>query len=200
MDGVGIDMGSTVFYTTNGGETAADWTAVPLKSVGFRGESFSLLPNLHVRAAGSRYCDSWTAGRSGAAFLPLTVLTMTLHFSWTTITAGWEAANLSSKWDGCEPPRTAATLVGPHAEQRMAGTGNPICRSTERMGRRRQLVEGDRWHLLQQRWRPHLVARSPGCLRDDLRTQVPAQAGKVRVLCVGFKQGGSVLFAQTVPR
>jgi subtilisin family serine protease/photosystem II stability/assembly factor-like uncharacterized protein len=53
------------FYTTTGGETAADWTATTIAPwSGWWGNQFSLLPNLRARVSGIHYCDSPDAGAS----------------------------------------------------------------------------------------------------------------------------------------
>ncbi|HVO81260.1 MAG TPA: hypothetical protein VMT28_11040 [Terriglobales bacterium] len=71
MDGLNLDAPNAAHYTTDGGATAADWTAdVPDPAGGWFGNQFSLLSNLHARASGITYCDSpdggqsWTCGPS----------------------------------------------------------------------------------------------------------------------------------------
>lgn len=65
MDGLNLDAANAAHYTTDGGRTAADWTAeVPDPSGGWFGNQFSLLENLHARASGIRYCDSPNGGQT----------------------------------------------------------------------------------------------------------------------------------------
>jgi photosystem II stability/assembly factor-like uncharacterized protein len=65
MDLINLDGPSVGHYTTNGGQTAADWTTVVLDPAGgWFGNQFSLLPNLHARASGITYCDSPDGGGS----------------------------------------------------------------------------------------------------------------------------------------
>jgi photosystem II stability/assembly factor-like uncharacterized protein len=50
-------------YTTTGGQTAADWTAITIAPwTGWWGSQFSLLPNLRARVSGIHYCDSLDGG------------------------------------------------------------------------------------------------------------------------------------------
>ncbi len=202
MDGVGIDMGSTVFYTTNGGETAADWTAVPLKSVGFLGESFSLLPNLHVRAAGSRYCDSLDGGKVWSCVPPVdspyddAAFFLDDDYGWV---GGGEISPQQVGW------LQATTDGGQHWSGRTLNSAWPV-REIRFVDQQNGWAVGGNWlreigGIYSSKDGGHTWSLD---LQDVYEmtscTQVPAQAGKVRVLCVGFKQGGSVLFAQTVPR
>ncbi|HTD22985.1 MAG TPA: Ig-like domain repeat protein [Terriglobales bacterium] len=50
-------------YTSDGGQTAPDWTADTIDPNGsWFGNQFSLLPNGHARASGISYCDSTNGG------------------------------------------------------------------------------------------------------------------------------------------
>lgn len=70
MDGLDLDAPNAAHFTTDGGQTATDWTQVaPVDPTGgWFGNQFSLLANLHVRASGITYCSSanggaaWTCG------------------------------------------------------------------------------------------------------------------------------------------
>src|SRR5262249_51609456 len=68
QDGLVMDLISLVepnaaHYTTNGGTSASDWTAVvPDPNGGWFGNEFSLLPDLRARASGITYCDSSNGG------------------------------------------------------------------------------------------------------------------------------------------
>lgn len=68
-DGLILDLvdgaSNSAQYTSNGGQTAADWTNVVSNPDGGWFElQFSLLPNLHARASGINYCDSTNGGAS----------------------------------------------------------------------------------------------------------------------------------------
>jgi photosystem II stability/assembly factor-like uncharacterized protein len=70
MDGIDLDAPNAAHVTTDGGQTATDWTQVaPVDpNGGWFGNQFSLLTNLHARASGITYCAStnggsaWTCG------------------------------------------------------------------------------------------------------------------------------------------
>lgn len=70
MDGLALNAPNAAHVTTDGGQTATDWTLVqPVDpNGGWFGNEFSLLPNLHARASGITYCSStnggsaWTCG------------------------------------------------------------------------------------------------------------------------------------------
>jgi photosystem II stability/assembly factor-like uncharacterized protein len=70
MDGLALNAPNAAHVTTDGGQTATDWTLVqPVDpNGGWFGNEFSLLPNLHARASGITYCAStnggsaWTCG------------------------------------------------------------------------------------------------------------------------------------------
>jgi hypothetical protein len=70
LDGLVLDLLSlsqpnAAHYTTNGGQTADDWTQVtPDPAGGWFGNQFSFLPNLRARASGITYCDSVNGGAS----------------------------------------------------------------------------------------------------------------------------------------
>lgn len=71
MDQLNLDAANAAHYTTDGGASASDWTAVvPDPSGGWFGNQFSFLPNLHARASGITFCTSlnggaaWTCGPS----------------------------------------------------------------------------------------------------------------------------------------
>jgi photosystem II stability/assembly factor-like uncharacterized protein len=71
MDGLNLDAPNAAHYTTDGGATDSDWTAVvPDPNGGWFGNQFSLLKNLHARASGITYCYSpdggatWSCGPS----------------------------------------------------------------------------------------------------------------------------------------
>ena len=65
MDGLNLNAPNAGHYTTDGGATAADWTAnVPDPTGGWFGNEFSLLSNLHARASGITYCDSTNGGQT----------------------------------------------------------------------------------------------------------------------------------------
>lgn len=66
-DGLIMDLidgsSNSAQYTTDGGQTASDWTSVvDNPDGGWFGLEFSLLPNLHARASGINYCQSSDAG------------------------------------------------------------------------------------------------------------------------------------------
>jgi hypothetical protein len=68
-DGLIMDLvdgsSNSAQYTTDGGQTAGDWTnVVSNPDGGWFGLQFSLLHNLHARASGINYCDSTNAGAS----------------------------------------------------------------------------------------------------------------------------------------
>ena len=70
MDGLALNAPNAAHVTTDGGQTATDWTLVqPVDpNGGWFGNEFSLLSNLHARASGISYCSStngggaWTCG------------------------------------------------------------------------------------------------------------------------------------------
>ena len=63
MDGLNLDAANAAHFTTDGGATAADWTAdVPDPNGGWFGNQFSLLSNGHARASGITYCASRDVG------------------------------------------------------------------------------------------------------------------------------------------
>ena len=63
VDGVDLQAPNRAHYTTDGGATAGDWTAVvPDPNGGWFGNQFSLLSNLHARVAGITYCESLDLG------------------------------------------------------------------------------------------------------------------------------------------
>jgi photosystem II stability/assembly factor-like uncharacterized protein len=65
LDLINLDGPSVAHYTTNGGQTAADWTTVVLDPAGgWFGNQFSFLPSLRARASGITYCDSPDGGPS----------------------------------------------------------------------------------------------------------------------------------------
>lgn len=65
LDLINLDGPSVAHYTTNGGQTAADWTTVVLDLAGgWFGNQFSFLPSLEVRASGITYCASPDGGAS----------------------------------------------------------------------------------------------------------------------------------------
>lgn len=65
LDLINLDGPSVAHYTTNGGQTAADWTTVVLDpNGGWFGNQFSFLPNLRARASGITYCASPDGGTS----------------------------------------------------------------------------------------------------------------------------------------
>jgi len=65
MDQLNLDAANADHYTTDGGATAADWTAVvPDASGGWFGDQFSFLSDLHTRASGINYCMSPNGGQT----------------------------------------------------------------------------------------------------------------------------------------
>jgi photosystem II stability/assembly factor-like uncharacterized protein len=65
LDLINLDGPTIGHYTTNGGQTAADWTTAVLDPEGgWFGNQFSFLPNLHARASGITYCASPDGGAS----------------------------------------------------------------------------------------------------------------------------------------
>src|SRR6266545_2734908 len=65
VDQLTTSLPTSAHYTTNGGQTGADWTQViPSPNSGWFGHQFSLLPNLRARASGIWYCDSLNGGAS----------------------------------------------------------------------------------------------------------------------------------------
>jgi photosystem II stability/assembly factor-like uncharacterized protein len=65
LDLINLDGPTIAHYTTNGGQTAADWTSVVLDPEGgWFGNQFSFLPDLRARASGITYCDSPDGGAS----------------------------------------------------------------------------------------------------------------------------------------
>ena len=65
LDLINLDGPSVAHYTTNGGQTAADWsTSVLDPNGGWFGNQFSLLPNLKAWASGITYCPSPDGGAS----------------------------------------------------------------------------------------------------------------------------------------
>jgi len=65
VDQLTTSLPTSAHYTTNGGQTGADWTQViPSPNSGWFGHQFSLLPNLRARASGIWYCDSMDGGAS----------------------------------------------------------------------------------------------------------------------------------------
>jgi photosystem II stability/assembly factor-like uncharacterized protein len=66
MDLLSLGKPNAAHYTTNGGQTAADWTEVTVDPKGgWFGSQFSFLPSLQARASGISYCNS---GNGGASF------------------------------------------------------------------------------------------------------------------------------------
>ncbi len=65
LDLINLDGPSVAHYTTNGGQTAADWsTSVLDPNGGWFGNQFSFLPNLKAWASGITYCPSPDGGAS----------------------------------------------------------------------------------------------------------------------------------------
>ena len=65
LDLINLDGPSVAHYTTNGGQTATDWTTVVLDpNGGWFGNQFTLLPNLKAWASGITYCPSPDGGAS----------------------------------------------------------------------------------------------------------------------------------------
>jgi photosystem II stability/assembly factor-like uncharacterized protein len=65
LDLINLDGPSVAHYTTNGGQTAADWATVVLDpDGGWFGNQFSFLPSLEARASGITYCASPDGGAS----------------------------------------------------------------------------------------------------------------------------------------
>ncbi|MFZ0286038.1 MAG: hypothetical protein WAL32_12480 [Terriglobales bacterium] len=63
MDQLNLSAPNAAHYTTDGGQSASDWTAVvPDPNGGWFGDQFSLLPNQHARASGITYCTSLDLG------------------------------------------------------------------------------------------------------------------------------------------
>jgi len=63
MDQLNLSAANAAHYTTDGGATATDWTAVvPDPNGGWFGDQFSLLLNQHARASGINYCTSLNLG------------------------------------------------------------------------------------------------------------------------------------------
>ena len=59
LDLINLDGPSVAHYTTNGGQTAADWTTVVLDpNGGWFGNQFSFLTDLNAWASGITYCAS----------------------------------------------------------------------------------------------------------------------------------------------
>lgn len=64
MDQLNLNAANAAHYTTNGGQTAGDWTeVVPDPTGGWFGDQFSMLKNLHTRASGINYCTSANGGQ-----------------------------------------------------------------------------------------------------------------------------------------
>jgi photosystem II stability/assembly factor-like uncharacterized protein len=68
-DGLIMDLidgsNNSAQYTTDGGQTASDWTSVvDNPDGGWFGLEFSFLPNLHARASGINYCESTDGGEA----------------------------------------------------------------------------------------------------------------------------------------
>jgi hypothetical protein len=65
LDLISLSQPNAAHYTTNGGQTASDWTQVTVDPAGgWFGNQFSFLPNLRARASGITYCDSVDGGVS----------------------------------------------------------------------------------------------------------------------------------------
>ena len=63
LDLISLSQPNAAHYTTNGGQTADDWTQVTPDPVGgWFGNQFSFLPSLRARASGITYCDSTNGG------------------------------------------------------------------------------------------------------------------------------------------
>jgi hypothetical protein len=64
MDQLNLNAANAAHYTTDGGQTAANWTeVVPDPNGGWFGDQFSMLGNLHTRASGINYCTSEDGGQ-----------------------------------------------------------------------------------------------------------------------------------------
>jgi photosystem II stability/assembly factor-like uncharacterized protein len=65
LDLISLSQPNAAHYTTNGGQTATDWTQVIVDPAGgWFGNQFSFLPSLRARASGITYCDSVNGGVS----------------------------------------------------------------------------------------------------------------------------------------
>lgn len=65
LDLISLSQPNAAHYTTNGGQTAPDWTQITVDPMGgWFGNQFSLLPSLRARASGITYCDSTNGGAS----------------------------------------------------------------------------------------------------------------------------------------
>jgi hypothetical protein len=200
MDGVAMTAGSNVFYTTNGGETGGDWTVVPLKSVGLLGFQFSLLPNLHVRAAGSRYCESVDGGKIWTCRPPIdqpyddAVFFVDDDYGWV---GGGEIGSKASGWV------QVTTNGGQHWSGRTLNSPWPV-REIHFVNRQNGWAVGGNW--LQKVGGIYSSKDGGHTWSLDFQdvyemtscAQTPAQSGKVRVWCVGYNKTGSALYAQTV--
>ena len=63
VDGLSTTSANSAHYTTDGGQTASDWTSVvPDPNGGWFGNEFSFLPTLHAAVSGITYCASVDGG------------------------------------------------------------------------------------------------------------------------------------------
>jgi photosystem II stability/assembly factor-like uncharacterized protein len=115
VDGVSTTGPNAAHYTVDGGAQAGDWTSVvPDPNGGWFGNEFSLLPDLHARAAGITYCSSsnggagWRCGPSVDQVFDGTVFFANDTYGWdgggeiSPQVAGWvhRTADGGKTWSG----------------------------------------------------------------------------------------------------
>lgn len=67
VDQLNLNAANAAHYTTDGGQSATDWTEdVPDPTGGWFGNEFSFLTNLHARVSGITYCSSSDGGQTWA--------------------------------------------------------------------------------------------------------------------------------------
>ena len=192
LDLINLDGPSVAHYTTNGGQTAADWTTVVLDpNGGWFGNQFSFLTDLKAWASGITYCASPDGGASWNCRESVDEV-----FDGPTFfhddQSGWVGGGSISPTVEGWVHRTAdggADVVGPDPAGALADPRDPLRDEQPRLGSRRQHLLGRRRPLLLERRRtdveprPRLRGSRAGRVRPlEPRPRPPEPSGVVRRL------------------
>ena len=151
LDLINLDGPSVAHYTTNGGQTADDWTTVVLDpNGGWFGNQFSFRADLKAWASGITYC----ASPDGGAILGLPsfrgrCLRRPDVLPRRPIRMGRRRNDLAHRRGvGAPERRRRRDMVGPDPGGPLAHPGDPVRDEPARMGSRRKHLLGRRRPLL----------------------------------------------------
>ena len=200
LDLINLDGPSVAHYTTNGGQTATDWTTVVLDpDGGWFGNQFSFLTDLKAWASGITYCPSpdggasWNCRESVDDVFDGPTFFHDDQFGWvgggsiSPTVEGWvhRTADGGQTWSGPDP---AGALADPR---------DPLRDEQPRLGSRRQHLLGRRRPLLLERRRtnveprPRLRGSRAGRVRPlEPPARPPEPPGVVRGLRQHFRRQG----------